>query len=598
MDQAFTEIQTICDSPNSRSQVFRSGSHGHLNSIRHHYESSAQDASFSVEPGSAEDLSKIMTVIKKYRVSFAVKSGGHTSNPTFSSTTGIQISLSRFTKIVHDQANNQLTVGAGCVFDEIYKFIRPKGYNIVGGGGSVGLSGWIMGGGYSLKTNQYGLGIDNLVQVQIVLPDGKVVMATENINNDLFWAIKGGGNNFGIATEFVLKTHPQGTGETRGNVYGGLLTFDKCHVERVKRAIVDFMEKKDPKAAIVTAFRFYRNHGIQEFKFTVLAFYDDEKPEHDPFEDFLAIPHQGQLANSPYTELDTATTLLYGYIPADVATMILSPSEKDRFARASFPSPEIAGIGVMNARARWGNVMVSKYTQNLINVVEEEAKAAKRLMEKHKGRMVVGEIWPFLPTMFDTSVDSAWPHREGAPNGPLLVYFMWEGRENDKPWVNQMKAALHHIHQIALREECTTPDAPVYCNTTLEEVTTPQQIYRHNLSALSALRTKYDPDDVMGKTGGFRIPLGPAIINGTYKITNANNNDAIGVSRPSGHVVKVDDTDDCPVGSRITSDTEEWVVCGPQEDTWKVIPESRGNNQLEYSIVNLAGDKRWVLDGK
>jgi hypothetical protein len=94
----------------------------------------------------------------------------------------------------------------------------------------------------------------------------------------------------------------------------------------------------------------YQLELLRQFKFTVLAFYDDEKPEHDPFEDFLAIPHQGQLANSPYTELDTATTLLYGYIPADVATMILSPSEKDRFARASFPSPEIAGIGVMNAR--------------------------------------------------------------------------------------------------------------------------------------------------------------------------------------------------------------------------------------------------------
>ena len=98
--------------------------------------------------------------------------------------------MSRFNKIDHDPRNSQLTVGAGCVFDEIYKFIRPRGYNIVGGGGSVGLSGWIMGGGYSLKTNQYGLGIDNLDQVQIVLPDGKVVKATKNINSDLFWAVK------------------------------------------------------------------------------------------------------------------------------------------------------------------------------------------------------------------------------------------------------------------------------------------------------------------------------------------------------------------------------------------------------------------------
>lgn len=103
--------------------------------------------------------------------------------------------MSRFTRIFHVEPQNpgepgKLTVGAGCVFDEIYKDIRPKGYNIVGGGGSVGLGGWIMGGGYSLKTNQYGLGIDKLVRVQIVLPDGKLVTATKDDNSDLFWAIK------------------------------------------------------------------------------------------------------------------------------------------------------------------------------------------------------------------------------------------------------------------------------------------------------------------------------------------------------------------------------------------------------------------------
>ncbi|KAI9450622.1 hypothetical protein BJY52DRAFT_172619 [Lactarius psammicola] len=518
LSEALRQIQTICDESNGRSQLFRSGSHGHLNGIRHHYESSSQDARFSVEPGSAEDLSKIMQVIKAYPdVPFAVKGGGHTSNPGFSSTGGIQISLLRFNKISFNNDKILLTVGAGCVFDEIYKVIRPENYSIVGGGGSVGIGGWMMGGGYSLKTNQYGLGIDNLVRVQIVLPDGRrVVTASADVESDLFWAIKGGGNNFGIATEFVLKTHRQGT-DGNGYVYGGLLTFDKARVERVKGAIVNFMTKNDPKAAIEAVFRFYRNHGVHEFKFTVLAFYDDyfndQIPDvSNPFSDFLAIPHQGQLTNSKY-KLDAAETLLYSQIPAEVATEVLSTSKDDdfKFAPAYFPNPEIPGIGVTNVRTRWGSVMVSKYTPNLINVVEEEAKAAKQLMERHKGRMVMAEIWPFLSTMFDKSVDSAWPHKRGEPNGPLVVYFMWEGTENDKVWINQMKVALDHIGRIALREECTTPSAPVYCNTTLEDVTTPQLIYRDNLNRLSALRRTYDPSDVMKRAGGFRIPL-PATI--------------------------------------------------------------------------------------
>ncbi|KAI9441861.1 hypothetical protein H4582DRAFT_1849534 [Lactarius indigo] len=517
--EAFRQIQIICDESNGRSQLFRSGSHGHLNGIRHYYESSSQDAMFSVEPGSAEDLSKIMQVIKAYIVPFAVKGGGHTSNPEFSSTRGIQISLLRFNKISFNNDKTELTVGAGCAFDEIYKVVRPEKYNIVGGGGSVGIGGWMMGGGYSLKTNQYGLGIDNLVRAQIVLPDGRRMTASADAESELFWAIKGGGNNFGIATEFVLKTHRQGT-NGNGYVYGGLLTFDEAHVNDVKEAIVDFMTRNDPKASIVTAFRFYRNHGVQEFKFTVLAFYDDIKPDGpNPFIRFLAIPHQGQLANSDYTTLDVATTLLYSYI---LAADILSNSDDGDSETISFPSSELAGMGVTNARARWGNVMVSKYTPNLINAIEEEAKAAKGLMERYKGRMVVADIWPFVSTMFDQSIPSAWPHKRGEPNGPLLVYFMWEGKENDGKWIDQMKTTLDRIRRIALQEGCTTPSAPVYCNTTLEDVTTPEQIYRDNLDDLSALRNRYDPDNVMGRTGGFRIPFrfGPPTIDEQKSLKN------------------------------------------------------------------------------
>ena len=101
--------------------------------------------------------------------------------------------MSRFTKISYGKEDkSELIVGAGCLFDEIYKFVRADKHNIVGGGPSVGIGGWMTGGGYSLKTNQYGLGIDNLVQVQIVLPNGTVENAREDDENskDLFWAIK------------------------------------------------------------------------------------------------------------------------------------------------------------------------------------------------------------------------------------------------------------------------------------------------------------------------------------------------------------------------------------------------------------------------
>src|ERR1700733_10996246 len=157
-------------------------------------------------------------------------------------------------------------------------------------------------------------------------------------------------------------------------------------------------------------------------------------------------------------------------------------------------------------------------------------------MERYRGRMVVTEVWPFLPTMFDNSVDSAWPHKKGSPNGPLVVIFTWEGKENDSVWIKQLKTALDEIRRTALQEGCTTPDAPVYYNTCLSDVTGPEDIYRHNLPDLSAIRNIYDPDDVMSLTGGFRIPLGPPIADGSYKITNAEGKVAIGACKLPGLV--------------------------------------------------------------
>jgi FAD/FMN-containing dehydrogenase len=83
-------------------------------------------------------------------------------------------------------------VGAGCLFEELYQALDPENLGIVGGSGlaGVGLAGWILGGGYSVKTSQYGLGVDNLEAVRVVLPNGETEVASEKENQDLFFAVK------------------------------------------------------------------------------------------------------------------------------------------------------------------------------------------------------------------------------------------------------------------------------------------------------------------------------------------------------------------------------------------------------------------------
>jgi hypothetical protein len=83
-------------------------------------------------------------------------------------------------------------------------------------------------------------------------------------------------------------------------------------------------------------------------------------------------------------------------------------------------------------------------------------------MENHNGLGVVIELRPFQSSMFDHSVDSAWPHQKGdKPNGPLIVSFTWGGKKNDDFWIGYMKSALARIREKARGQNCIVDNAPV-----------------------------------------------------------------------------------------------------------------------------------------
>ncbi|KAK7446016.1 hypothetical protein VKT23_014639 [Stygiomarasmius scandens] len=105
-----------------------------------------------------------------------IRGGGHAMQPGFSSTKGIHISMACFDKIQYDRKSTIVKVGAGCLWDQVYWKMAPYKRNIIGGASrdGVGVAGWLLGGGYSLKSNVYGLGIDNIERIEIVTPDGRV----------------------------------------------------------------------------------------------------------------------------------------------------------------------------------------------------------------------------------------------------------------------------------------------------------------------------------------------------------------------------------------------------------------------------------------
>ena len=92
---------------------------------------------------------------------------------------------------------------------------------------STGIGGLTLGGGYAVLTGEHGLVIDNLLEVEYVLANGSIVTASSTQNTDLFWAARGAGANFGVATSFTYQAHDQ-----PNTIWGGMIIFPKSELEK------------------------------------------------------------------------------------------------------------------------------------------------------------------------------------------------------------------------------------------------------------------------------------------------------------------------------------------------------------------------------
>lgn len=168
----------------------------------------------------------------------AVRGGGHNGGGLGLCDDGLVIDLSGIKFVRVDTANSTIRVGGGNLWGEVDHATHPFGLAVPAGIiSTTGVGGLTLGGGVGHLSRKYGLTIDNLLEADMVLADGSFVTVTKDQHADLFWAIRGGGGNFGIVTSFKFQAHPV------KNVIGGPTLWPIEQTEEIMEWYDNFIHK-------------------------------------------------------------------------------------------------------------------------------------------------------------------------------------------------------------------------------------------------------------------------------------------------------------------------------------------------------------------
>jgi FAD/FMN-containing dehydrogenase len=163
----------------------------------------------------AADVADVMAAVnygRENKLLTAIRGGGHNGAGLGTCDGGLVIDLSLMKGVRVDPAARTVRVGAGCLWGDVDHATHAFGMATTSGFiSSTGVAGLTLGGGIGYLTRRYGLTIDNLLSADVVLADGRFVTASAKENDDLFWAIRGGGGNFGVVTSFEFRLYPVST---------------------------------------------------------------------------------------------------------------------------------------------------------------------------------------------------------------------------------------------------------------------------------------------------------------------------------------------------------------------------------------------------
>jgi FAD/FMN-containing dehydrogenase len=182
-----------------------------------------------VQAAAADDVAPAIAFAREKGLEISIRGAGHNIAGNALCNDGLTIDFSSMKQVRVDAGKKRAYVNPGATLADLDAATQPQGLVVpVGINSTTGIAGLTLGGGFGWLTRKYGMTIDNLVGADVITADGKKLRASESENPDLFWAIRGGGGNFGVITQFEFQLFPVGP-----KIVAGLIVFPFAQAKQV-----------------------------------------------------------------------------------------------------------------------------------------------------------------------------------------------------------------------------------------------------------------------------------------------------------------------------------------------------------------------------
>jgi len=400
----------------------------------------------------AGDVPHAISFARENGLEISVRGGGHNIAGSALCDGGVTIDLSTMRGVRIDAERKRADVEPGTIladFDEAaqrHGLATPLGIN-----STTGVAGLTLGGGFGWLTRKYGMTIDNLVSADVVTADGKRIRVSESENADLFWAIRGGGGNFGIVTQFEFKLH-----EVRPEILAGLIVFPFDQAKQVLTRYREFVESAPEELNVWAILRkapplpFLPGDVHGKEVVVLVTFYVGNVAQGtkliEPLRRF-GTPHGEHIGAQPYRGWQKAFDPL------------LTPGARNYWKSHNFTE---LGDGTLKSMIEFAGKLPSSQCEILIGLV---AGAANRV----------------------PADSTAYPHRDA--KFVLNVHGRWDERKDDERCIAWARAFF--------RASAPYASDGAYVNfMTEEEGDRVAAAYGSNYDRLAQIKKQYDPDNL------------------------------------------------------------------------------------------------------